>query len=209
MDMATIDPEARVDPGSRVDASAVIWRGTHVRENAEIGAGTSLGQFVYVGPGASIGRNCKVQNGAMIYEPAIVGDGVFIGPGVVLTNDRTPRAVTTDGRPKSAQDWTAVGVRIDDGASLGARVVCVAPVVVGRWALVAAGAVVTHDVVPYALMVGVPARRIGWVGLAGERLVRGDEDWVCPVDGSRFREDGEGDSALLTPLAPKTRARPV
>ena len=143
----------------------------------------------------------------MIYEPAVVGNGVFIGPGVVLTNDRAPRAVTTEGRPKSAEDWIAVGVRIDDGASLGARVVCVAPVVVGRWAMVAAGAVVTRDVVPYALMAGVPAKRIGWVGPAGERLVRGDEAWVCPVDGSRFGEEGEGDSALLTPLDPETRVR--
>jgi|SRR5450631_329687 len=207
--MATIDPEARVDPGSRIDDSAVIWRGTHVRENAEIGAGTSLGQFVYVGPGARIGRNCKVQNGAMIYEPAVVGNCVFIGPNVVLTNDRAPRAVTTDGRTKSARDWTAVGVRIDDGASLGAGVVCVAPVVVGSWALVAAGAVVTHDVLPYALAAGVPARRIGWVGPAGERLVRSDEDWVCPIDGSRYREEGDGDSALLTPVDTQRRARPA
>jgi UDP-2-acetamido-3-amino-2,3-dideoxy-glucuronate N-acetyltransferase len=205
--MATIDPEARVDPGSRIADSAVIWRGTHVRENAEIGAGTSLGQFVYVGPGARVGRNCKVQNGAMIYEPAVVGDGVFIGPGVILTNDRTPRAMTSEGRPKSAKDWTAVGARIEDGASLGAGVVCVAPVVVGRWAMVAAGAVVTHNVLPFALMVGVPAKRIGWVGLAGERLTRSDEDYVCPVDGSRYRQCGEGDSALLTPLDPATRAR--
>lgn len=205
--VAKVDPEARVDVGSRVDASAVIWRGAHVRENAKIGAGTSLGQFVYVGPGAIIGSNCKVQNGAMIYEPAVVGDGVFIGPGVVLTNDRAPRAVTVDGRPKSAADWTAVGVRIDDGASLGARVVCVAPVVVGSWALVAAGAVVTRDVVPYALMAGVPAKRVGWVGRAGERLVRDGEDWVCPIDGSRFREDGEAESARLTPLDSEMRDR--
>ena len=201
--MPTIDPEARIDPRSRIDDSAVIWRGTHVRENAEIGAGTSLGQFVYVGPGAKIGRNCKVQNGAMIYEPAVVGDGVFIGPRVVLTNDRVPRAVATNGRPKSAQDWTAVGVRIDEGASLGAGVVCVAPVVIGRWALVAAGAVVTRDVLPYALVAGVPARRIGWVGLAGERLVKSDEDWLCPVDGSHYREHGQGDSVFLTPLNPE------
>jgi UDP-2-acetamido-3-amino-2,3-dideoxy-glucuronate N-acetyltransferase len=202
--MATIDPEARVDPASQIADSAVIWRGTHVRENAEIGAGTSLGQFVYVGPGAKVGQNCKVQNGVMIYEPAVVGDGVFIGPGAVLTNDRTPRAMTSDGRPKSARDWTAVGVRIEDGASLGARVVCVAPLVVGRWAMVAAGAVVIQDVLPYALMVGVPAKRIGWVGLAGERLIKSDEDYVCPVDGSLYREYGEGDSVRLSPLDPGT-----
>lgn len=100
------------------------------------------------------------------------------------------------------------GSRVDDSA-LGARVVCVAPVVVGGWALVAAGAVITQDVVPYALMGGVPARRIGWVGRAGVRLVRDDEVWVCPTDGSRFREDGEKGFARLTPLDSEMRARSV
>lgn len=195
-----LDLGAQVEEGSLVDPTVVMWRGSHVRRLAQVGAGTSLGQYVYVGPGAKLGKDCKVQNGAMIYEPAEIGDGVFIGPGVVLTNDRVPRAVTPDGRPKTASDWTPVGVRVKDGASLGARVTCVAPVEIGSWAMVAAGAVVTSDVPDYALMVGVPARRIGWVGRAGERLVKDGDDWLCPVENLRYREFGIGESVRLAPI---------
>jgi UDP-2-acetamido-3-amino-2,3-dideoxy-glucuronate N-acetyltransferase len=107
----------------------------------------------------------------------------------VLTNDEYPRAVTPDGRLKSGADWTAVGVTIGDGAAIGAGAVCVAPVTVGRWALVAAGAVVTKDVPDFGLVVGVPARRIGWVGRAGRPLTaKGDGVWVCPETGAEHAE---------------------
>jgi UDP-2-acetamido-3-amino-2,3-dideoxy-glucuronate N-acetyltransferase len=112
-----------------------------------------------------------------------------VGPAVVLTNDQYPRAISPDGRRKSAEDWQAVGVQVDKGASLGARAVCVAPVRIGQWALVAAGAVVTQDVPDYGLVAGVPARRIGWVGRAGHPLQRrGEERWVCPETGESFLE---------------------
>jgi UDP-2-acetamido-3-amino-2,3-dideoxy-glucuronate N-acetyltransferase len=108
----------------------------------------------------------------------------------VLTNDTYPRSVSPDGSLKSAHDWTPVGVTVEDGASIGARAVCVAPLTIGRWATIAAGAVVTKDVPAFALMAGVPARRLGWVGKAGEPLKQEGDFWVCPATGAKYVEDG-------------------
>ena len=192
-----IHADADVDPLAEVDASVVAWQGTHIREHAKVGAGTSLGQYVYVGPGAVVGSNCKIQNGAMIYEPAIVGDGVFIGPHVILTNDMHPRAITPEGKPKTASDWSPVGVVIEYGASIGAGAVCVAPVTIGSWATVAAGAVVVNDVPSHALVGGVPARRLGWVGRAGAPLQLRDNVWYCPLTGDEFIEVDGGKGVEL------------
>jgi acetyltransferase-like isoleucine patch superfamily enzyme len=151
-----------------------------------------------------VGDNAKIQNHALVYEPAVLGRGVFVGPGAVLTNDQHPRAVTPDGHLKKASDWTTVGVVLEDGASIGARAVCVAPVRVGPWATVAAGAVVTKDVAAYALVAGVPARRIGWVGEAGVPLEPSDgDDWRCPRTGRIYEEDSKGE---LVPQSPQTRS---
>jgi acetyltransferase-like isoleucine patch superfamily enzyme len=120
---------------------------------------------------------------------------VFVGPAAVFTNDHFPRSVDPEGRLKRGGDWEAVAVVVDEGASVGARSVCVAPVRIGRWALVAAGAVVTRDVPDFALVVGVPARRIGWVGRAGVRLTERENAsgvWECPETGALYDEkDGE------------------
>ena len=113
---------------------------------------------VYVGPGVVIGRNCKIQNYALIYDPAEIGEGVFIGPGAILTNDKNPSALSSDGEVKQSEDWTASKVIVGEGASLGAGSICVAPVSVGAHSMVGAGAVVTRDVPPHSLVVGVPAR---------------------------------------------------
>jgi len=138
-----------------------------------------------------LGDNCKIQNYALVYEPAKLGDGVFVGPAVVLTNDHYPRAVNPDGSLKSGHDWEPVGVTIDDGASIGARSTCVAPVHIGRWALVAAGSVVVKDVPAFALVAGVPARRIRWVGKAGVPLEQIDDSlFRCPTTGDLYRETG-------------------
>ena len=187
--VAIVDPTAEISPDAVVDPSASIWHHTRIREHAHVGNGAIIGAGVCIGPGVLIGDHCKIQNHAQVYEPAVVADGVFIGPGVVFTNDRHPRAVNPDGSQKSAADWEPVGVTVLSGASIGARAVCVAPVTIGRWALVAAGSVVVKDVPDFALVAGVPARRIGWVGPAGEALVEveGDPDqFECPRTGARF-----------------------
>jgi acetyltransferase-like isoleucine patch superfamily enzyme len=179
-----------------------VWHLAQIREGAVLGTDCVVGRGAYIGTGVRMGNSCKVQNYALVYEPAILEEGVFIGPAVVLTNDHFPRAVNADGSPKSASDWHAVGVTIRRGASIGARAVCVAPVTIGRWATVAAGAVVTKDVPDYALVVGVPARRVGWVGESGEPLVvDADGVWRCPKTGNLYEEhDG-----VLTPRPGDTK----
>ena len=183
-----IAPTADVDPRATLGRDVTIWHLAQVRENAQLGDGCSLGRGAYIGPGVILGENCKVQNYALVYEPAILGDGVFVGPGVVFTNDAFPRAINVDGSRKSADDWDAVGVVVATGASIGARAVCIAPVTIGRWALVAAGAVVTRDVPDFAIVVGVPARQVGWVGEAGVPLVGTGDVYRCPATGATYRE---------------------
>lgn len=173
---------ADVAPDAVIGSGTSIWHLAQVREGVSIGSDCVIGRGAYVGPGVRMGDNCKLQNYALVYEPARLGDGVFIGPAVVLTNDTYPRAVNSDGSLKSASDWEAVGVTIEDGAAVGARAVCVAPLTVGAWSMVAAGAVVTKDVPAHALVAGVPARQIGWVSRAGNRLHEGDDGtWVDPA----------------------------
>ena len=186
-----IAPRADVAPTAEIGAGCSIWHLAQVREDVTMGPECIVGRGAYIGTGVQIGARCKIQNYALVYEPASLGDGVFIGPAAVLTNDAFPRAVTPDGDLKTASDWHPVGVDVREGASIGARAVCVAPVTVGRWALVAAGAVVTRDVPDFALVAGVPARRIGWVGRAGQRLVHDGDRWRCPTTGALYEEHDE------------------
>jgi acetyltransferase-like isoleucine patch superfamily enzyme len=182
---------AQVDPSAEVGDGTTVWDLAQIREKAVLGRECIIGRGAYVGPGVRLGDRVKLQNHALVYEPAVLGDGVFVGPAAVLTNDHFPRSVTPEGKLKRGEDWEAVAVVVEEGASLGARCVCVAPVRVGRWALVAAGAVVTRDVPPFALVAGVPARRIGWVGRAGARLTESETEpgtWVCPTTGAVYEE---------------------
>lgn len=195
----TIHESADVAETATIGAGTVIWHLAQVREGASIGANCIIGRGAYVGQGVQMGDNCKLQNHALVYEPAALEDGVFVGPAAVLTNDLYPRAINPDLAIKRATDWLPVGVTCRLGSSIGARAVCVAPVTIGRWAMVAAGSVVTKDVPDFALVAGAPARRIGWVGKAGMALeTSGDGEWRCPTTGDRFIEvDGS-----LTEAAP-------
>jgi UDP-2-acetamido-3-amino-2,3-dideoxy-glucuronate N-acetyltransferase len=190
VETADVSPDAVIGEGSSV------WHLAQVREQAQIGKNCIIGRGAYIGTGVVMGDGCKVQNYALVYEPAVLEDGVFVGPGVVFTNDHFPRAINVDGTPKSAHDWEPVGVTVRRGASIGARAVCVAPVTIGAWATVAAGAVVVKDVPSYALMVGVPARRVGWVGESGVPLEpQGGGVFKCPQTGALYDESGD----VLTP----------
>jgi UDP-2-acetamido-3-amino-2,3-dideoxy-glucuronate N-acetyltransferase len=183
---ADVATSAVIGEGSR------IWHLAQIRENAAVGRDCTVGRGAYVGPGVVVGDNCKIQNYALVYEPAILGDGVFVGPAAVLTNDTFPRAVNPNGLLKSPTDWNPVGVVIGEGASIGANAVCVAPVSIEPWAMVAAGAVVTRTVPRFALVAGVPARRIAWVGRSGVPLVAQGNEWLCPQTGVRYQEhDGQ------------------
>ncbi len=187
---------ALIDPTADIAEDVKIWHQSQVRENAVIGAGSTIGSGAYIGSGVKIGDNCKIQNNALLYEPAIVESGVFIGPAVVFTNDHNPRATTPDGQLKSLNDWIPVGVTVHEGASIGAGAICVAPLSIGRWAMIAAGSVVIRDVHAFALVAGNPARQIGWVGKAGCRLVIEKQDPTflsCPKTGERYLIGSDGE----------------
>ncbi len=186
---ARVVGSADVSDRASMGDGTVVWPLAHVREDAVVGRECILSRGAYVGPGVQVGDRCKIKDNALVYEPAVLENGVFVGPAVVLTNDTFPRAVTPAGDLKGADDWEMVGVTVREGASLGARSVCVAPVTVGRWALVAAGSVVVEDVPDFALVAGVPARRLRWVGRAGAPLEeQGDGVFLCPRTGQVYRE---------------------
>lgn len=186
--MTRIEDSADVSSAAIIGEHASIWHLAQIREGAVLGTGCTIGRGAYIGPEVELGDHCKIQNYALVYEPARLADGVFIGPAAVLTNDLFPRAINVDGSLKSPDDWNSVGVTIARGAAIGARAVCIAPISIGAWAMVAAGAVVTKDVPDYAIVAGVPARQVGWVGEAGRPLDSFEGQWVCPETGSIYRE---------------------
>src|SRR4051794_40296255 len=166
---ATIHSTALIETGAVIHSGARIWHHAHVREAASIGYECILGKGVFVDCGVQVGNRVKIQNYACLYHGSIVEDGVFIGPHVILTNDRLPRAINPLGELKTDDDWHCEETRICMGASLGAGSVILPGITVGAWAMVGAGAVVTADVPPHGLVLGTPARLVGSVCTCGNR----------------------------------------
>lgn len=192
-----IADNADISSDAFLDESVAVWHLAQIRERVELGPRVIVGRGAYLGAGVIVGPDSKIQNHALIYEPASIGRGVFIGPGVILTNDRHPRAVNERMEQKSSSDWERVGVTILDGASIGAGAICVAPIKIGAWSMVAAGSVVIRDVLDHALVAGNPARMIGWVGRSGGRLIRDDGQWLCRSTGETYRENDVGGLELI------------
>ncbi len=168
-----IHSSAEVSPSANIGENVKIWHFGQVREHAVIGENSLLGKNVYIDKNVVIGGNCKIQNNCSIYHGVTLEDGVFIGPHCVLTNDKNPRAIDRDGKLKSDHDWIEGKILIQKGASLGARVVVLPDVMIGEYALVGAGSVVTKDVPAFALVYGSPARLQGYVCYCGQRLEEG------------------------------------
>jgi acetyltransferase-like isoleucine patch superfamily enzyme len=185
-----IHPTADVSSSAQIGAGSKIWHRAHIREHASIGAQCIIGKDVYIDYGVRIGSNVKIQNSALIYHGVQIEDGVFIGPQACLTNDRTPRAITATGALKTADDWSVGETRVRFGASIGAGAIILAGVIIGRFAMIGAGAVVTHDVPDYGLVVGVPARLIGYVCACGHRLALEDEVGRCSACGRSVEVEG-------------------
>ncbi len=180
---------AIVEDGATIGDGTAIWDLTQVRSTATVGRDCTIGRNVYIDGDVVVGDHCKVQNNALLYGPARLADGVFVGPAAVFTNDHHPRAVNPDLSVKRIDDWESDGVDIATGAAIGAGAVVLGGVRVGAWALVAAHATVTRDVAPFALVTGSPAQRIAWVGRTGRRLVpEGSGRWRCPDTEQLFRE---------------------
>ncbi|MFM8780516.1 MAG: acyltransferase [Gemmatimonadota bacterium] len=190
----TIHESAYVDEGAIVGEGTRIWHFCHVNPGAVIGARCSLGQTVVVMSGTRIGTNVKIQNNVSIYEGVELEDDVFCGPSMVFTNVVNPRSHVSR---KHEYQRTLV----KRGASIGANATVVCGATLGEYCFIGAGAVVTREVLPYALMAGVPARRIGWMCQCGEKLEKNSEGgsaWRCPVCRAGYAAAGEG----ITPVAP-------
>jgi acetyltransferase-like isoleucine patch superfamily enzyme len=201
-----IDPSAKVHASADVEddvwigAGTAVWHRTHIRTGARIGTACVIGGGVFIDEGVTIGDRVRIQSGALVYHGVTVDDGVFIGPGAILTNDRFPRSTAPDGTLAGADDWVVSPIHLHIGCSIGAGAVVVAGNDVGAYALVGAGAVVSRSVPSYALVVGNPARRIGWVCVCGHRLADSmghdapanrdryaiDRELICPTCDRRY-----------------------
>jgi UDP-2-acetamido-3-amino-2,3-dideoxy-glucuronate N-acetyltransferase len=174
-----IHPTAEVERGARIGVETRIWHNVHVREGAIVGDRCTLGHSVYIDSGAVVGNDVKLQNRVSVYHGVTLEDGVFVGPHATFTNDKNPRAVTPDGVLIAEEDWTPVPTLVRYGASIGAGTVVLAGVTIGRWAMVGAGAVVTSDVPDHGLVMGVPARLMGYACRCGHRLRELEGAWRC------------------------------
>lgn len=181
-------PDVRIHQSSYVDEpvsigeGTIIWHFCHVLAGVSIGKRCTIGQNVMIGPNVTIGDGCKLQNNVSLFQGIVLEDDVFCGPSCVFTNVTNPRAFIS----RKAEFKTTLVKR---GATIGANTTIICGHTIGTYAFIAAGAVVTKDVPHFALMAGLPARRIGWMSRTGERL---DTNLICPRDGARYRETPDG-----------------
>lgn len=183
MNEVSIHSTAIVDDGARIGAGSRVWHFVHVCAGARIGQRVSLGQNVFIGNRVAIGDDCKIQNNVSVYDNVTIEDGVFCGPSMVFTNVYNPRS-----HVERKDEYRNTVVR--RGSTLGANCTIVCGVTIGAFAFVGAGAVITADVPAYALMVGVPARQIGWMSEFGERIplpLEGAGEFACPHSAARYR----------------------
>ena len=181
-----VHKSAIVDAGAQIGDGCRVWHFAHVCSGAQIGKNVSLGQNVFVGNKVTIGDNCKIQNNVSVYDNVQLEEGVFCGPSMVFTNVYNPRSLIE--RKDEYKDTL-----IQRGSTLGANCTIVCGVTVGKFAFVGAGAVITKDVPAYALMVGVPARQIGWMSEYGDQLnlpLTGEATTICPHTGSKYQING-------------------
>jgi UDP-2-acetamido-3-amino-2,3-dideoxy-glucuronate N-acetyltransferase len=184
---ATIHPSAIVDHGAQIGEGSRVWHFVHVCAGAQIGKGVSLGQNVFVGNKVVIGDHCKIQNNVSVYDNVTLEEGVFCGPSMVFTNVYNPRSLI---ERKSEYRNTLV----KKGVTLGANCTIVCGITIGEFAFIGAGAVVNKDVKPYALMVGVPAKQVGWMSQYGEQIplpTQGDGHYTCPYTGHQYELHGD------------------
>lgn len=178
-----VHTSAIIDDGAKIGEGSRIWHFAHICAGATIGESVSIGQGVFVGNRVTIGDNCKIQNNVSIYDNVTLEDGVFCGPSMVFTNVYNPRALIE--RKDQYRDTL-----IKKGATLGANCTIVCGVVIGEFSFIAAGAVVTKSVKPYALMAGVPAKQIGWMSQYGEQIplpLNGSGEYTCPHSGHHYK----------------------
>jgi UDP-2-acetamido-3-amino-2,3-dideoxy-glucuronate N-acetyltransferase len=191
----TVHPSAIVDAGAKLGDGTQVWHFAHVCAGARIGAGCSLGQGVFVGNDVQIGRGVRIQNNVSVYDAVTLEDEVFCGPSMVFTNVFNPRSAV----PRKAEYRRTLVRR---GATLGANCTIVCGTTIGEYAFVGAGAVVSRDVPAYALVVGVPARRIGWMSRHGERLAlpaHGEGEARCPATGETYQLEGSLCTRITNP----------
>ncbi len=181
-----VHESAYVDEGAKIGKGTKIWHFCHVMSGAEIGERCTLGQNVFVASNVKIGNNVKIQNNVSIYEGVILEDDVFCGPSMVFTNVKTPRSAY----PRNTSDDYVLTL-VKRGASIGANATIVCGITIGEWAFVAAGAVVSRDVPPYALVAGVPARITGWACECGVRVKFEGTTATCSECGKRYEKRGE------------------